>query len=355
MKIMLAGGVGFIGTNLAIEAIKRGYEVIAFDNLSRKWTEENLIYMRKNYPKNYEFIWGDVRNKEDYLKLPKVDAVINMAANPSVMKSLEYPEYDFNTNTVGVFNSLMFAKKLGIPYLYASTNKTFSDITNLIPTREDKKRYVWDDMQGGFPAIIMNGGIDFDKWTPKAINDTFTIDGYGRYGHSIYGIDKLCGELLVQEWGLEYKIPTVIFKMSCIMGLFQLGVEEQAWVDFFLRQIMFNEGKINIFGTGKQVRDVLDGRDTARAYLDALENIDRVKGEIFTLGGGPENTYSLLEAIEVIEKLTGKKANLTFHPKRPYDQDIYISSIKKIKDKLNWEPKIKFEDSLKDMIKQYED
>ncbi len=356
-KILILGGTGFIGCNVGIEAIKRGYKVVAFDNLSRQWTEENLVYMRKNYPNDFEFIWGDVRNKEDFLKIPTVDAVINFAANPSVMKSIEYPEYDFNTNTVGVLNSLMFAKKFSIPYLYASTNKTFSDITNVLPIIEKEKRYEWSLIHED-KKIEISTGLDMrinDKYyQPVAINDYFSIDGYGKYGHSIYGIDKLAGELLVQEWGLEYKIPTVIFKMSCIFGLLQKGVEEQAWVDFFLRKIMLEDGKINIFGSGKQVRDVLDGRDTARAYLDALENIDKVNHEIFTLGGGPENTYSLLEAIEVIEKLTGKKANLTFHPKRPHDQDIYISSIKKIKEKLGWEPKIKFEDALKDMIKQYE-
>jgi len=353
------GGSGFIGTNMTIEAIKRGHSVVIFDNLSRKWTEENLIYLRRKYPRidYFEFIWGDVRNFEDYMKIPKVDAVINLAANPSVMKSIEYPEYDFQTNTVGVLNSLMFAKRLGIPYLYASTNKTFSDITNTLPIIEKEKRYQWSLIHEN-KEIEISTGLDMiikdEYYEPFAINEYFPIDGYGKYGHSIYGIDKLCGELLVQEWGLEYKIPTVIFKMSCIFGLFQKGVEEQAWVDFFLRQILFNKGGINIFGTGKQVRDVLDGRDTARAYLDALENINKVNHEIFTLGGGPENTYSLLEAIEVIETLTGKKADLKFFPKRPHDQDIYISSIEKIKNMLGWKPEISFEQSIKNMIAQYE-
>lgn len=349
MKIAILGGVGFIGTNIAIEAIKRGYKVVAFDNMARTWTEENLVYMRKTYPNDYEFVWGDVRNKEDYIKLPKCDAIINMAANPSVMKSIQYPEYDFRTNTLGVLNSLMVADMWKVPYLYASTNKTFSDMTNTLPIAELEKRFVWRA-----DTTWIEHGVDFDQMIPTAINDRFPIDGYGKYGHSIYGIDKLAGELLVQEWGLEYKIPTVIFKMSCIFGLYQKGVEEQAWVDFFLRKILLGDGNIPIFGNGKQVRDVLDGRDTAVAYLDALENIDRVKGEIFTLGGGPKNTYSLLEAIEVIEKLVGKKAKLSFHPKRPHDQDIYISSIRKMKEKLGWEPKISFESAVKDMIKQYQ-
>jgi CDP-paratose 2-epimerase len=213
-----------------------------------------------------------------------------------------------------------------------------------------KKRYEWT---GKISKNIWREGIT-EKDGKISINEKFTIDGYGKYGHSIYGIDKLCGELLVQEWGMEYKIPTVIFRMSCIYGLFQKGVCEQAWVDFFLRKIMLEDGSIPIFGTGKQVRDVLDGRDAARAYLDSLENIDKVKGEIFTLGGGQENTYSLLEAIEVIEELTGNRANLSFHPKRPHDQDIYISSIKKIKEKLRWKPMINFEDAIVDMINQYE-
>ena len=353
--LLLLGGAGFIATNTAIEAIKRGYKVIAFDNLSRKEVENNLAYMEKTYPNDYQFVWGDVRKRGDFEKIPAVDAVINFAANPSVVKSIEFPGYDFETNCGGVVNSLDWVRSRGnIPYIYASTNKVYSDITNEINTIEEDKKFRWGEWNHP-KHLSAYKGIDTSKTghTPLAINDDFPIDGFGKYGHSMYGIGKLSGELYVQEYHLQFGIPVVIFRMSCIYGLFQKGCEEQAWISHFVRQIVGGDGSINIFGTGKQVRDVLDGRDTARAYLDALENIDKVNGEIFTLGGGKENAYSLLETIKVIEKMTGKKAKLTFDEMRSADQFIYISSIHKIKRMLNWEPKYTLEETLKDMMNEY--
>lgn len=384
MKIALLGGIGFIATNTAIEAIKRGHTVVAFDNLSRKGVEENLTYMQNTYKDKYEFVWGDVRKRGDFEKIPKdIDAVINFAANPSVVKSIEFPGYDFETNCGGTVNSLDFVRSRGcVPYLYASTNKVYSDITNEFPLFNHKTRYEWGQvselktehedllfadkfedhrkMKGvygvaasGVDVATVSGVENMGVGSIESINDKFPIDGYGKYGHSLYGIGKLAGELYAQEYHIQFGIPTVIFRMSCIYGLYQKGNQEQAWVDHFLRQILAGE-TINIFGTGKQVRDVLDGRDTARAYLDALENIDKVNGEIFTLGGGPEHSYSLLETIEIIEGLTGKKAKLTFGEPRPADQLIYVSSILKARSLLNWSPKITLEEGLLDMIKQYQ-
>lgn len=365
MKILLLGGCGFIGTNMAIEAISRGHEVVAFDNLSRGEVKNNLSYMEKTYKDKYQFVWGDVRKRGDFEKIPEVDAVINLAANPSVVNSIKYTGYDFETNTGGTVNSLDFAKNRGLMYIYASTNKVYSDITNGLPMVEKEKRFEWINyedcpeeiltpMDCGLHCLgkIIKGG-GYEEYTPIAITDKFPVDGFGKYGHSLYGVSKLSGELYCQEYHVQFGVPMVIFRMSCIYGLFQKGVEEQAWVDWFLRQIMLGDGNINIFGTGKQVRDVLDGRDTARAYIDALENMTKANGEIFTLGGGPKNTWSLLESIELIEKLTGKKAKLNFHDKRPADQDIYISDISKVKEKLGWEPKISLEQGIKDMIEQY--
>lgn len=355
MKIGILGGSGFIGTNTAIEAINRGYEVVAFDNLCRNEVENNKRYMEEKYPDKYKFVWGDVRKAGDFDSIGKVDAIINFAANPSVIRSIAEPIMDFETNTMGTLHGLEYARKLGnIPFIYASTNKTFTDISNEIDIHEEGDRLVWDKVKDTPYKDILLTGLDLDEnGNVIAINDKFTIDGYGKYGHSNYGVSKMSGEMLCQEYHLQYGIPFVAFKMSCIYGLFQKGVETQAWVDWFIRQIVCGDGKINIYGNGKQVRDVLDGRDTARAYLDALENIDKVNGEIMTLGGGRELAYSLLEVIHKIEDLTGKKAELAFADKRPCDQDIYISSITKVKSLLGWEPKISLEQSLQDMINEY--
>ena len=351
MKILITGCAGFIGSNMSVEAISRGHSVVAFDNLWRPDVSDNVKYMKKKYGDKYEFIWGDVRNPEDLEKIPEVDAVIHLAANPGAISSVYFPIYDFRSNAMGTFNVCEFVRKRGLKMIYASTTKTMSDIMNTFPMVETDKRM--DPTRGEYPDVT-KVGLDFEGGKAVAVNDKFPIDGFGKWGHSPYGISKLTGELYVQEFHVTFKVPVVIFRMSCIYGIFQKGIEEQGWVAWFLKQIKNGDGKINIFGNGKQVRDVLDGRDVARIYLRALDNIDTVNGEIFTVGGGVKYNYSLLEVISKIEEMTGKKAQLTFKDKRPADGDWYVSSNKKAKELLNWEPEIGLEQALKDMIQSYE-
>lgn len=375
MKILITGGVGHIGTNMTLEAIVRGHEVVVMDNLHRQEVIENLKYLEKiNHNSSlFQFVWGDIRNQTDFDRLPKVDAVIHLAANPGVPWSIQWPVYDFETNARGTLNTLEFARTQGklkgydikpIPFIYASTNKTFSDIINEIPSTvipEEPNRYVWHDTEALLDKskdlwTNLIGGLEVDKryGTIEGINENFPVSGFGKYGHSMYGISKLVGDLYCQEYHIQYGIPMVINKMSCIYGLFQKGVADQGWVSHFVLKLLKGDGKLEFYGNGKQVRDVLDARDLARLYLDQLENIDKCNGEIFTVGGGPENTVSLIEAVEEIERQTGKKATITYKDKRPADQDIYISSIKHVREVLGWEPKIKFEQTIADMIKEYE-
>ena len=355
MNLIITGACGHIGCNVTIEAIKRGHRVIGFDNLRRPDVLDNLRYLQQNYTKDqFEFVWGDVRNLYDIDRLPStnIGGIIHLAGQCGIPESLRSSFYDFDVNARGTLNMLDFAHRIGnVPFAYASTNKTFSDITNIITTMETPDRYFWSDMNE--PLDVLKVGLDWNGKQPIAVNENFPIAGFGKYGHSMYGISKLTGELYVQEYHCLYGMPTIINKKSCIFGLFQKGVEDQGWVSYFLLKIGFGDGKLNIFGTGKQVRDVLDARDVARLYIDEIEQIDKCDGEIFTVGGGPDNTYSLLEVIREIEKHTGKKAELTFKEKRNADQDIFISSLKRVNEVLGWKPKIKFEQTLKDMINEY--
>ena len=366
MKILITGGVGHIGTNMCMEAMSRGHQVVVMDNLHREQVINNLRFLKRRTEGNnmFEFVWGDVRNQGDFDRLPgDIEAVIHLAANPGVPWSIQWPIYDFETNARGTLNALEFARTRGnLPFVYASTNKTFSDVINLIPTREHKSRYVWWGT-GNLPRNKykphinwqLEDGTDESRKTGNvvAINENFPISGFGKYGHSMYGISKLTGDLYCQEYHVQYGLPVVINKMSCIYGLFQKGVADQGWVSHFLLKIGFGDGKIDFYGNGKQVRDLLDARDLARLYIDELENIDKCNGEIFTVGGGPENTLSLIETIEEIEQQTGKKAEITYKEKRPADQDIYISSIKHVKEVLGWEPTIKYQQTIADMIQEY--
>lgn len=362
-KLLITGGCGHIGTNMCLEAMSRGWKVVVMDNLHREQVIDNLRWLKqRSTSESFEFVWGDVRNADDFDRIPEVDAIIHLAANPGIPWSIQYPTYDFDTNARGTLNALEFARKCGnVPFVYASTNKTFSDIINEIPVKETDSRFIWDEQPyWGRLGIgdILYQGLDFEKNIPTAINERFPISGFGKYGHSMYGISKLTGDLYVQEYHVQYGLPTTINKMSCIYGLFQKGAVEQGWISHFIQKIGFGDGKITFFGTGKQVRDVVDARDLAVLYLDEVASLlvgKECDGEIFTVGGGAENTVSLIEAVAEIEKQTGKKAEVTHEPKRPADQDIYISSLTRVRGVMGWKPTIKIEQTIADMIEEYSD
>jgi len=330
MKICIFGGSGFIGTNVALEATKRKHQVIIMDSLARIGSEENL------YIANATYIRGDIRNQEDFERLPKnIDAIINLAANSGVPWSFSYPLYDFKINALGALHVLEYARNNGkIPIIFASTNKIYSDKLNEIAIKEKSTRYIWTDK----------------KYV--GVQESFPMDGVGIYSHSPYGASKCAADLYHQEYYHAYHIPTVINRMSCIFGYYQKGVADQGWIDHFIKTITLGDGKIDIFGNGKQVRDMLWAEDVAKLYLDELEQIDSIKGQVFNIGGGTQNTLSLLEAIRIIERYTGKKAKVSFKDWRPADQKIYISDIQKVNKFLHWKPTVSPEEGIKRMIKR---
>jgi CDP-paratose 2-epimerase len=330
MKILCTGGTGFIGTNVCLEARSRGHEVVGFDNLVRPLTEENIEVLKKA---GVKIVRGDIRNKIDFDKLPWVpDGIVHLAGQCGIPYSLVSPYYDFEVNTLGTLNILEYARLNGkIPVAFASSNKSYSNITNEYPMEERETRYVWSDGR-------------------TALAEDIPLDAFGKYARTPYGTSKVSADLYCQEYYQCFGVPTVVNRMSCIYGYYQKGVEDQAWVSWFIRQITDGDGNINIFGTGKQVRDMLFGTDCAKLYVDELEQIDKVKGQAYNIGGGVDNTMSLLEAISCIEELSGKKANLTFLPKRHGDQDIWISDIAKIKNDLGWSPIVSPKEGIKLMM-----
>lgn len=333
--LVVTGGCGFIGTNICLFARKKKYKVIAFDSLIRKHTEENAAILENS---KVEIIRGDVRNTQDLERLPyKIDGIIHLAANPGIPWSISWPLYDFTTNALGTLNILEFARSKGrTPVILASTNKVYSEEINLIPVKEKGKRYMWDFVKVKKnkirPSVLE--GI-----TPNGVNENFPMDSSGRFPHSPYGVSKATSDLYCQEYFHIYGLPTVINRMSCIYGLYQKGVEDQGWTDWFVRAKVYSK-PLNIFGNGKQVRDALFGTDVAELYLKELEDINKVKGQVFNVGGGPKNTISLLEAIDHLNSKGGKPLKLNFKPWRQADQKIYISNISKVSKMLNWKPKV---------------
>jgi len=358
MVILVTGGAGFIGTNICIEAIKRGHKVIAMDSFIRPKSEENIPTLQEA---GVEILRGDVRQMVDFQRSPVPDAIIHLAGNPGIPWSVRWPVYDFQVNAQGTLNVLEYSRVMGeqtkkkIPVVYASTNKVYTDLINEIPLVEKETRYEWGSQGYGDPRVWDCGLMSMgDKIS--GITEEFPIDGFGKYHHSPYGASKLAGDIYCQEYFHTFGIPVVINRMSCIYGYYQKGVQDQGWIDHFIRRIAFGSGKLNFFGNGKQVRDMLWGGDVARLYLDELESIEKVKGQIFNIGGGSENTMSLIEAVSWIEEISRKKVEIEHHDWRPADQKVYISDISKIKKILGWEPKVSPRDGVEKIyLKYYEE
>jgi CDP-paratose 2-epimerase len=229
--------------------------------------------------------------------------VFHFAAQVAVTTSMVDPREDFDTNVRGTINLLdaVRARRHPVPVIFASTNKVYGDLGDL-PFNELPERYE--------PAgLIARRGIDESR----------PLDF-----HTPYGCSKGAADQYVLDYARSFDIPTAVFRMSCIYGQRQMGTEDQGWVAHFLIRAI--EGKpITIYGDGKQVRDILDVHDAVNAYCAALENIDRVQGRAFNLGGGPENAVSLLQLLDQMRDVTGREVDLHFEDWRPGDQRWYVS------------------------------
>jgi len=222
--------------------------------------------------------------------------------------------------------------------IYASTNKIYSDAVNDLAIIEGEKR---------FSYALGRTGID----------ESFPMDSSGTHPHSPYGVSKAAGDLLTQEFFHAFGVPTVVLRMSCIYGLYQNGVSEQGWTDFFVRQRVLGDNKLIFYGNGKQVRDCLFGSDAAEAYLTCLKQIDKAKGKVYNLGGGEFNT-SLIEWVDILNTYMTKEGDMqpmqiSYEDWRLADHRIYISDTSKIQEELGWKPKIDIETGIKKMVEAY--
>lgn len=322
-KILITGGAGFIGSNMSEFFFMRDWEVFAFDNLSRKGVEENFAGLEQM---GINVIRGDIRNTEDFLRIPKVDAIINLAANPGIPWSIENPIYDAKTNLMGALNVLEFARKCGACLVQASTNKVYSDQINEIWLKKLKTRY------------------EYPKDFVLGIPETFPVDGLGR-PHSPYGCSKLAADIYTQEYNTTFNVPTMICRMSAIYGPRQMGVSEQGWVVHFMNVKKRNE-VLDIYGDGLQVRDLLYIHDLCRLYYELITNYEIHRGGVFNVGGGVQNTISLVEMIEWLDAKGGEKLKYNFHDWRVADHKVYISDISKVVKATGWTPQISVEEGL---------
>lgn len=334
MKVIVTGGAGFIGSHVSEFYAKKGEEVEVFDNLSRAqllgYDDSNAVY-NWNYLKKYEnikLVRGDVRNAESIKESAKdADAIVHTAAQTAVTTSLSDPRTDFEINAIGSFNVLEAARlsKNNPCIVFCSTNKVYGDNVNRIPVRDKGKRYEFAD----------------DKFR-NGIPETFSTD---LCEHTPYGASKLAGDVYVQDYAQRSEVDAAVFRMSCIYGTRQFGVEDQGWVAWFTIASMLGK-PITIFGDGRQVRDVLYVADLVRAYDAFIQNRDRIHHGVYNIGGGPDNKMSLLNLIEMLKEITGRTSPISFDKWRPSDQKVYISNISKAALELGWRPNVSPKDGV---------
>jgi CDP-paratose 2-epimerase len=255
-------------------------------------------------------------------KLAKnVDAVFHTAAQTAVTTSVTDPRLDFELNCLGTFNVLEAARKAGTKpaVIYCSTNKVYGNNVNKVSLREGKARYEFSDPK------FKNG-----------IPESFSTD---LCEHTPYGCSKYLADVYIQDYAERGIIDAGIFRMSCIYGTRQFGVEDQGWVIWFTIATILGK-PLSIYGNGKQVRDVLYVEDLVRAYDAFLKKREKLHFGVFNMGGGIKNTISLLELLDLLKKQTDKRSKTSYSDWRPSDQKVYISDISKAGMVLGWSPKI---------------
>jgi len=336
-RVLVTGGAGFIGSHVAEYYAERDVEVTVIDNLSRIETLDdaeqnrdtaayNWKYLGEHYPL-IDRIEADVRDLSTLVDIVDGhDAIVHTAGQVAVTTSLSDPILDFETNARGTLNILESARRAETDpaVVFASTNKVYGDNVNEIPVCEEETRYWYDDP-------------DFEEGIPE----TLSIDDCE---HTPYGVSKLAGDLYVQDYAERGIVDTAAFRMSCIYGPRQFGTEDQGWIAHFLRAALADE-ELTIFGDGKQVRDVLYVDDLVGAY-DAFLQAPSENGGVYNMGGGPENTTSLLEFLDAIKATLGDRPTVEFDDWREGDQRVYVSDISRARDVLDWEPSVSFEDGI---------
>ncbi|HUR46897.1 MAG TPA: NAD-dependent epimerase/dehydratase family protein [Candidatus Saccharimonadales bacterium] len=316
--VLITGGAGFIGTNLAHRFLSRKQPVLLYDNLSRPGVEQNLAWLRKKHGELLQIEVADVRDERKLASAVKrASKVFHFAAQVAVTTSLVDPIEDFEINARGTLNLLEAIRGMDVPppLVFTSTNKVYGDLQD-VKLEVRGGRYEPSD-----PSLRHHG---FSEQRPLNF-------------HSPYGCSKGAACQYVLDYARTFHIPAVVFRMSCIYGWHQFGNEDQGWVAHFLLRAL-EKRPITIFGDGRQVRDILFAEDLVNAFLQAMERIDAIAGEAYNMGGGPDNTISLLELLDIMAELRGEKPEVVFDDWRPADQQYYVSDYRKFHAATGWKP-----------------
>lgn len=322
MKVLVTGGCGFLGTNVCLFYREQGAEVLAFDNLAKHEFSRNP-YMKpdvRDYNKNFlesagvKVVVEDIRNFEALRDFSQgIDYLVHTAAQPAMTISWEDPVLDFSTNTLGTFHVLETARQLKIPAAICSSIHTFGPDRINASLQENPTRYTRDPVEIGDNEPLLQGVV-----TPLHAS-------------------KRSNEIYTQCYIDTYGLKVACFRLSGIYGPYQFGGEDHGWVANFAIRTLIGE-PLTIFGTGKQLRDILYARDVAEAFDSFYRH--QTPG-IYTLGGGQENMISLLECIELISEITGKRPAVKFEQARFGDLKYFVADNSRFFQNTGWLPKVR--------------
>ena len=333
MKYLITGGCGFVGSNLAQEVLKRGEELVVLDNLFRYGSAQNLEWLK--IQGSFTYYPYDIRNTNDVetvIKKEQPDIVFHLAGQVAMTTSIENPRLDFEVNAIGTFNLLDAIRKYcpNACILYSSTNKVYGDFANLT-FEEGQMRYLCQEYPNGFPESYP---LDF---------------------HSPYGCSKGTADQYLLDFHRIYGLKTVVFRHSSMYGSHQHATFDQGWIGWFVQKAIEIKQKTNqelftISGNGKQVRDVLYADDVVNLYFQGIKHIEQAQGQVFNIGGGIENSLSLLELFALLEELLGIKMQYKELPFRESDQLVFVADNTKAQKLLEWQPKMTSKEGIQKMV-----
>jgi len=324
--VLVTGGCGFLGSNIANELAARGHDVRILDNLSRGGAHENAHWLKARHGERIDILAADVRDQEAIAAaVQDASAVMHLAAQVAVTTSLERPVEDFDINLRGTLNLLeaLRCHNPHAPLVFASTNKVYG-------------RLFEDD---AVQRMDLRCG-PVDQSFALGVAEDAPLDFHSPYGCSKGGADQY-----VRDYARVFGLRAVVMRMSCIYGPRQFGTEDQGWIAHFLIQAI-RGNPITIYGDGYQVRDALFVDDAVNAWISAVDCIDAAAGRVFNLGGGPGNSVSLRELLRLIETLRGERPKVRFAEPRPGDQPWYISDTRAISRALYWAPRTPLREGL---------
>jgi CDP-paratose 2-epimerase len=332
-KILITGGCGFLGSNIAFGLKDSNYEIYILDNLSRLGGAQNLERLQQNV--GVQFHKLDIRDAasvEQLISEIVPDVVFHLAGQVAMTTSIQNPRQDFEINAMGTLNVLEGLRKYatGAVIIYSSTNKVYGDLEKY-HFEENEKRYFITEKPNGFDESEQ---LDF---------------------HSPYGCSKGSADQYMLDYARLFGIRSIVFRHSTIYGSHQYATFDQGWIGWFCQKALETKNNtltesFSISGNGKQVRDVLNAVDAVNLYISCIDHAEALKGKVFNIGGGMTNSLSLLELFDILESELQVRLNYIKLPPRESDQKLFVADISKISDAINWKPKMDKVSGIRQML-----